>query len=124
MPGFSSDPIIRANPVVASVRSWYEDHRESLSERWFRDESATDQFIHDLVHKVLIVNAEANPPPVNPAAPPTGCTRPIIGAGYRLSSRWLTVIQCNRLTCGDIWRHHPAGCAHHRPGARKDRMLT
>lgn len=55
MTHFADDPIVRTNQVVAIVRSWYEDHRE--------------HFIHDLVHKVLSVNAEANPP-VKPAPVP------------------------------------------------------
>jgi len=71
MTQFASDPIVRTNQVVALVREWYEEHREPLSERWFRDKSATDQFIHDLVHKVLSVNAEANPPAAPALAPRT-----------------------------------------------------
>lgn len=74
---FSSNPTVRAREVSAIVRQWYEGHRESMSERWFRDTNATDQFIHDLVSEVLRVNAEANPPlPPLPAPPPASVARP------------------------------------------------
>ena len=67
---FSSNPTVRAREVAQRVRDWYEEHRESMSEHWFRNKEGTDQFIHDLVSEVLRVNAEANPPAVPAASAP------------------------------------------------------
>ena len=66
---FSSNPTIRAAEIAKQVRAWHEEHRESMSERWFRDPAAKDHFIHDLVTEVLRVNALANPPDPPPPAP-------------------------------------------------------
>ncbi len=71
---FSINPTIRATEIATLVRAWYESHRESMSERWFRDQAATDHFIADLVSEVLRVNREANPP----APPPPQTPKPPI----------------------------------------------
>lgn len=57
---FSSDPTARGDQIAFYLRYWYEKHRESLSERyWKRWEYTADEFMLGLIQEVHRISQEA-----------------------------------------------------------------